>query len=81
MPKSTRPSSLIPAERVPWNERRGLSQEEVAMVYGIGLTSVKELAKAGKLKFGTLGRRKIYRPADVEAALFGDSNHQPEETP
>lgn len=58
-PKPPKPSPLL------------VDIQAVAVLLGLGLTKTRELTATGELRSVVVGRRRLYRVADVEAFVAG----------
>jgi hypothetical protein len=70
MPTHATPSALVRPPEVPLNERAAWSARDVSYATGLSLRFVAKLALDGKLPSKLVGRRRLFDPAAVRAALF-----------
>jgi excisionase family DNA binding protein len=52
-----------------------LGVEDTCRALGIGRTMLYALVAAGKIRSITIGKRRLFRKADLEAFLAGEAHH------
>jgi excisionase family DNA binding protein len=52
-----------------------LGVDDASRALGIGRTMLYHLVQSGRIRSITIGKRRLFRKADLEAFLAGEANH------
>lgn len=66
------PPAIAKPATLPTEHRLALSAAEVARALGVSTRFVIKLALEGRIPSVTVGRRRLFSPSAVKAALFGE---------